>query len=303
VDLNLRKQNKKDSGSKRDDRFRPFFLICYKIRIYFVFRNYFGSTISVTVRARATCESSRKPYYCALLLCVFEGLGWLAVWRLTQTKQRKMQKNQKIAGCWEYAVYVVDLQRNRLSTLLIPSGTTRPRQNHVSSMVWRNLPPYRGDGRWTKKGENKKSFWYQTQGPGWMAQTPRASTGNCVWRYRCSTMLNRQGNLSICDTFLFRLLPPPDIRISLPTPKETHDLNLSTVTSSIWSFRIPTVIFGTNNWYNIGFASTPPPVPPLLLLYFRLCYKYIYTYIYMHIYIYTYVYIYIYIYICIYIYI
>jgi len=59
-------------------------------------------------------------------------------------------------------------------------------------------------------------------------------------------------NLSIRGTFLLRLLPPPDIRVLHPTPKETYDLNLSKVTSSIWSFLIPRAIFCTKNWYNLG---------------------------------------------------
>jgi len=50
---------------------------------------------------------------------------------------------------------------------------------------------YRG-GRPTKKN-------YKKSGPGFMAETPRAGTGDfaCrIWLYRCSMMLNRLGNLA-----------------------------------------------------------------------------------------------------------
>jgi len=58
-------------------------------------------------------------------------------------------------------------------------------------------------------------------------------------------------------TFLFTLLLPSDIRVLLPTPKETYDLNLIKVTWSIWSFHIPTVICGTKNWYYLGSLRFP----------------------------------------------
>jgi len=43
-----------------------------------------------------------------------------------------------------------------------------------------------------KATQTKNSYWYQTQGPGWMAQTPRAGTGNsastsCTLRYLWET--------------------------------------------------------------------------------------------------------------------
>jgi len=44
-----------------------------------------------------------------------------------------------------------------------------------------------------------------------MADTPRAGTGDFVcrsWRYWCSTMLNRLGNLSTISTLLISSLPP-----------------------------------------------------------------------------------------------
>ena len=42
-----------------------------------------------------------------------------------------------------------------------------------------------------------------------------------------------------------KLLPLPDNRGLLPTPKETYDLNSIAVTLSIWSFRTPISIFCT----------------------------------------------------------
>jgi len=56
-------------------------------------------------------------------------------------------------------------------------------------------------------------------GPGRMAQTPRAAAGDSTFRSeRCpySMMLNRHGNLSMCATFLIRLLPPPHNRGQQP---------------------------------------------------------------------------------------
>jgi len=51
----------------------------------------------------------------------------------------------------------------------------------------------RGDGHWGKKEKNKNYFWYSVQGPGRMAQTPQAGTGDSVSRFRryhCSTVIN-----------------------------------------------------------------------------------------------------------------
>jgi len=101
-----------------------------------------------------------------------------------------------------------------------------------------------------------------------MAQTPRAGTGDSVGRfrhYRCSTLFNYSCNLSLCCTFLPKLLPLPDKRGSLPSPTETYDLNLSAVTFSNWSFRTPTSIFCTEELYNPGlppffFAQPPSPL-------------------------------------------
>ena len=48
-------------------------------------------------------------------------------------------------------------------------------------------------------------------GPGRMAETPRASTGDSMY-YRCSIILICQDNLSMIGTFLISSLPPPDNR-------------------------------------------------------------------------------------------
>jgi len=52
------------------------------------------------------------------------------------------------------------------------------------------------------------------------------------------TIVRRRG----LDTICIGGSPPPDNRGWLPTPKEPYDLNLSAVTWSKWSFRIPTAI-------------------------------------------------------------
>jgi len=100
---------------------------------------------------------------------------------------------------------------------------------------------------------------------GRMAQTPRAGTGDSVGRfrrYRWSTLINYNSNLSMCGTFLQKSIHLPDYCGLLATPKEIHDLNLSAVTLSIWLFRFPTLIFGTQELYNpcfFGSASIPSP--------------------------------------------
>jgi len=115
--------------------------------------------------------------------------------------------------------------------------------------------PTRG-WRLSAKGNKKHVFWYpapKEPSLGRMAQTPRAGTGDFVgWfcRYWCSTLFNYDSNLSMCDTFLQKLIHLPDNRGLLATPKETYDFNVSAVTLSIWSFRTPTSIFGTKELNN-----------------------------------------------------
>jgi len=109
-----------------------------------------------------------------------------------------------------------------------------------------------------KKRENKKEFLVpnpKKHGLGRMAQTPRAGTGDSMGqfrRYQCSTLLNCNSYLSMCGTFLEKLLPPPDNRGLLPTQKKTYDLNLSAITFSNGSFRTPTAFFCTKELYNPG---------------------------------------------------
>jgi len=109
-----------------------------------------------------------------------------------------------------------------------------------------------------KRGKTKKSFWYPTKikhGVGQMAQTPRAGTGDSMGQFRrcrCSTLLNYNSYLSICGTFLEKMLPPPDNRGLLPTPTKTDNVNLSAITLNNGSFRTPTAIFGTDELYNPG---------------------------------------------------
>jgi len=104
----------------------------------------------------------------------------------------------------------------------------------------------------SKEAKEQKKIVAQSQNKtilGRMAETPRAGTGDSVSRFRryhCSTLINRNSNLSICDTFSKKMLPPPDNCDSelLPTPTEIYDLNVSEVTLRICSFRTPTSIFG-----------------------------------------------------------
>jgi len=62
-------------------------------------------------------------------------------------------------------------------------------------------------------------------------------------RHHCSTLINYNSNLSMRNTFLKKMLPLPDNRELLPTPKETYDLILSAVTLRFWSFRTPNIDF------------------------------------------------------------
>ena len=92
-----------------------------------------------------------------------------------------------------------------------------------------------------------------------MSQTPRTGAGDSAAEVDVidAQLCICQGHLSMCGTFLVRLLSPPDIPLLLPTPKENYALNLSKVTSGIWSFRIVTAILGTKNWYNFGSLPCP----------------------------------------------
>ena len=108
---------------------------------------------------------------------------------------------------------------------------------------------YRGDGSEAKKKKNCKIFWYTAQkNPrlGRMGQTPRAGTGDSVGRFRryhCSTLMNYNSNLSMCGTFMMTLLPLPDIRVLLPTPKEEKEKKKK----EMGTFRTSTAMFCTKN--------------------------------------------------------
>jgi len=69
--------------------------------------------------------------------------------------------------------------------------------------------------------------------------------------------VNCNCNLSLCGTFLHRLLPLLVNCGLLPTPEETYDLNLRAVTFRISVFRIPTSIFCTKELYNPGLLPSP----------------------------------------------
>ena len=71
-----------------------------------------------------------------------------------------------------------------------------------------------------------------------MAETPRAGMGDSAcrsWRYQCSIVLMRQGNLSITGTFLIRMLPPLIIVDNSNNKGFLPDCYLLSVTDgSIW---------------------------------------------------------------------
>ena len=94
-----------------------------------------------------------------------------------------------------------------------------------------------------------------------MAQTPRAGMSDSVGRfrrYRCSTLFNFDSNLSMCGTFLIKLLPQtPSIFVDYC--HVTYNLNLRAATLNMWSFRIPTAIFCSKNCTILGSLPSPPP--------------------------------------------
>jgi len=55
-----------------------------------------------------------------------------------------------------------------------------------------------------EKGEKQKYSWYSVQGPGRMAQTPQAGTGDSVSRFRryyCSTVINYDSYFLVGEQF------------------------------------------------------------------------------------------------------
>ena len=81
----------------------------------------------------------------------------------------------------------------------------------VCVYICANYSVWRGLGSWKFPLKIKRVF-ATVHGPGpGMAHAPRAGTGHSTcrsWRYWFATMWNRQGNLSMCGTFLIRLLLP-----------------------------------------------------------------------------------------------
>jgi len=117
-----------------------------------------------------------------------------------------------------------------------------------------------------KKKKIKKSFGTQPKikpSLGLMSQTPLAHTGDSVGRFRryqCSTPFNYHSNLSMCGTFLQKAIHIQDNCGLLATPKEIYDLNLSTVTLSIWLSQTPASNFCAKELYNpIFFSSASIP--------------------------------------------
>jgi len=136
-----------------------------------------------------------------------------------------------------------------------------------------------------------------------MAQNTRAGTGDSVadfaviiartiflpvWNWikhiksKYSTLINYDSILSMCGIFLIRSLPPPDNHELFPTPKETQDLKLSKVLSSIRSFQTPRAFFCTKPSYNLGVATT------VKIWQTQLCDMFIYTHTCISVYTYWY---------------
>jgi len=121
-----------------------------------------------------------------------------------------------------------------------------PRMQASSQTLWSVLPVTHwgpGDESWTKKDNHKESFWYQTQGPGRLAQTPWAGTGESAGRFRrclCLTVFNfgRCGsNLSMCGTFsnkCFVGCRHCAAAFSLQASKSCTDLDRSLLYILIW---------------------------------------------------------------------
>jgi len=115
-----------------------------------------------------------------------------------------------------------------MTILLSANRNTHQAFQFQECLVWdhRDIPRSLVRG-WKRSKQRKKRefFWYPTQKK--LFQTPRVDTGDSVVWFRCyycSTLINHDRNLSSCGTFLSRLLPPPDIRVFLPTQKETYIL-------------------------------------------------------------------------------
>jgi len=65
--------------------------------------------------------------------------------------------------------------------------------------------------KWTLRKEGKKQdySWYSVQGPGRMAQTPQAGTGDSVCRFRryhCSTVIKYDRYFLVGEQLCFQLL-------------------------------------------------------------------------------------------------
>jgi len=106
-------------------------------------------------------------------------------------------------------------------------------------------------------------------------QTPQAGKGDSVGRFRryqWSILINNDKNLSMCGTFLPKLIYLPDnrelLRLLIRTPKKIHDLNLNAVTLSIWSVWTPTSISVPKNCTILvclhSFLLSPHPLPGMV---------------------------------------
>jgi len=90
-------------------------------------------------------------------------------------------------------------------------------------------------------------------------QTPQAGKDDSVSRFRHyqSTLINSDSNLYMRSTLLIPFFSPTTNRGFLSTPKESYDLNLSAITSSIRSFRTPNHFFTKNCTFLGDLLSSP----------------------------------------------
>jgi len=85
--------------------------------------------------------------------------------------------------------------------------------------MWRQNTPKKESPTQMREAKNKK----KTK-KSWNLRTGTGHRG-----HHWSTLINYNSNLSVRDTFLSKLLPPPNMCVLLSTSKETYDLNLSKV--------------------------------------------------------------------------
>ena len=95
-----------------------------------------------------------------------------------------------------------------------------------------------GDSHWGKKEKNDKYSWYSVQGPGRIAQTPQAGTGDSVSRFRryhCSTVINYDSYFLVDDQFCLQLLFTTYILGLLPNIQNVKPLSTQCRSLSVFT--------------------------------------------------------------------